>query len=234
MPNDNTFSDYLDGVADARALRAIYMVINGIACIAALFLLIVGVTGLSDMFKEFGGTALPITSIILGCLVAVLSLVGIVGSIKRSQYVFGTYSGLLTLLVVLQLVALTTIWLRPHDIQEKFGDIWQQMYKNDRGSIKYIERDLKCCGFKNPKDRAVPKLCLTDERFGYQQGCIGPLETQWHHRREVALWAGFAMVAAQVVVLVIGTELARRYRRARQDYQQVPRRNEDDPLLRAT
>ncbi|KAJ2862466.1 hypothetical protein GGH94_004256 [Coemansia aciculifera] len=228
-----TFGEYLDRLGGTSVLRVIHMTMNGIAAVAGTFLVIMGTTSLLDMFKTFGGTSLPIFSIILGSLVVLISLVGIVSSIKRSQYMFGTYSGLLTLLVLFQLVVLLVIWLRPYDVESRFTDVWERLYKNDPDSIRYIEKDLKCCGFESPVDMAVPDNCATKKHYGFSTGCITPLQFQWHHRRNAALWAGFTMVGAQIIALVMGAELGRRYRDVRQGYQRVPGRAEGSPLLRA-
>ncbi|KAJ2057255.1 hypothetical protein GGI17_005750 [Coemansia sp. S146] len=214
-----TFGEYLDRLGGTSVLRVIHMTMNGIAAVAGTFLIIMGTTSLLDMFKTFGGTSLPIFSIILGSLVVIISLVGIISSIKRSQYMFGTYSGLLTLLVLFQLVVLLVIWLRPYDVESRFTDVWERLYKNDPDSIRYIEKDLKCCGFESPVDMAVPDNCATKKHYGFSTGCITPLQFQWHHRRNAALWAGFTMVGAQIIALVMGAELGRRYRDVRQGYQ---------------
>ncbi|KAJ2641899.1 hypothetical protein GGF44_001917, partial [Coemansia sp. RSA 1694] len=117
MAATSTFGEYLDRLGGTSVLRVIHMALNGIAAVAGIFLVVVGTSSLLSMFKTFGGTSLPVSSIILGTLVVLISLVGIVSSVKRSQYMFGTYSGLLTLLVLVQLVVLLVIWLRPYDVE---------------------------------------------------------------------------------------------------------------------
>ncbi|KAJ2006315.1 hypothetical protein GGI04_000689 [Coemansia thaxteri] len=226
-----TFGEYLDRIGGTSMLRIVHMVLNGIAAAAGVFLIVMGVTNLFDMFKIFGGASLPISSIVLGSLVVLITTVGIVGSIKRSQQMFGTYSGLLTLLVLVQLVVLLVLWLRPHDVEARFSDVWEGLYKNDQDTIRSIEKDLKCCGFQSPVDMAVPDNCATKKHYGFSVGCVGPLEYQWRQRRCSALWAGFTMVGAQIVALLMGAELGRRYRLAREGYQRVPGR-EGSPLLR--
>ncbi|KAJ2017443.1 hypothetical protein GGI01_002628 [Coemansia sp. RSA 376] len=227
-----TFGEYLDRLGGTSVLRVIHMTMNGIAAVAGTFLVIMGTTSLLDMFKTFGGKSIPIASIVLGSLVVLISLVGIVSSIKRSQYMFGTYSGLLTLLVLFQLVVLLVIWLRPYDVDSRLSDVWEKLYNNDPDSIRSIEKDLKCCGFESPVDMAVPDNCATKKHYGFSTGCLEPLKFQWHHRSSAVLWAGFTMIIAQIVALVMGAELGRRYRDVRQGYQRVPGR-EGSPLLRA-
>ncbi|KAJ2910521.1 hypothetical protein GGI21_000792 [Coemansia aciculifera] len=233
MATTTAFGEYLDRLGGTSVLRAIHMLLNGIAATAGIFLIIMGTSSLLDMFKTFGGTSLPVTSIVLGTLVVLISLVGIVGSVKRSQYMFGTYSGLLTLLVLVQLVVLLVIWLRPYDVEARFSDVWEGLYKNDPDSIKFIEKDLKCCGFESPVDMAVPANCSVKKHYGFSDGCVGPLRFQWKQRRHALLWAGFTMVGAQIVALVMGAELGRRYRNARDGYHRVPGHAEGSPLLRA-
>ncbi|KAJ2724599.1 hypothetical protein GGI07_001852 [Coemansia sp. Benny D115] len=228
------FDEYLDRVSGSGTLRVIHMVLNGIAAAAGIFLLVTGVTSLFDMYRTFGGNAMPITCAILGAIVSFVSFLGIVGSIKRSQYMFGTYSALLTLLVVAQIIVLMVIWLHPEHIEDKFSNVWENLYDNDPQTIKYIEKDLRCCGFRNPADMAVPKTCAVKKNYGFTEGCLGILEEQWHGRRKAMLWAGVAIVGAQVLALLMGAELGRRYKRAREGgYQRVPAANEGSPLLRA-
>ncbi|KAJ2581925.1 hypothetical protein GGH95_001820 [Coemansia sp. RSA 1836] len=233
MAATSTFGEYLDRLGGTSVLRVIHMALNGIAAVAGIFLVVVGTSSLLSMFKTFGGTSLPVSSIILGTLVVLISLVGIVSSVKRSQYMFGTYSGLLTLLVLVQLVVLLVIWLRPYDVEGRFSDVWEGLYKNDPDSLRAIEKDLKCCGFKSPVDMAVPDNCATKKHYGFSDGCVDPLRFQWRHRRSAILWAGFTMVGAQIIALVMGAELGRRYRNAREGYHRVPGRAEGSPLLRA-
>ncbi|KAJ2693470.1 hypothetical protein H4218_006025 [Coemansia sp. IMI 209128] len=228
-----TFGEYLDRLGGTSVLRVTHMTLNGIAAVAGMFLIIVGTASLLDMFEAFGGASLPISSLVLGSLVVLISLVGIVSSVKRSQYMFGAYSGLLTLLVLVQLVVLLAIWLRPYDIESRFSDVWEKLYKNDPDTLRLIEKDLKCCGFQSPVDMAVPANCATKKHYGFSAGCIKPLEIQWHYRRSAALWAGFTMVGAQIVALAMGAELGRRYRDIRQGYQRVSGHVEGSPLLRA-
>ncbi|KAJ2706414.1 hypothetical protein FB645_001559 [Coemansia sp. IMI 203386] len=228
------FGEYLDRLSGSGILRAIHMVINGVAAGAGIFLLVTGVTGLFDVYKTFGGMAMPLMCSVLGLLVTFVSFLGIVGSIKRNQYIFATYSALLTLLVVVQIIALLVIWLHPEHIEDRFSTAWEGLYDKDPDTIRYIEKDLKCCGFKSPTDMPVPAHCITKKHYGFTVGCLEPLEHQWHQRRTAVLWAGLAIVGAQVISLLMGAELARRYKRAREGgYHRVPERTEGSPLLRA-
>ncbi|KAI9499991.1 hypothetical protein GGI25_002997 [Coemansia spiralis] len=229
------FGEYLDRLGGAGTMRVVHVVLNIVAATLGIFFLIIGTTGAFDLYKSFGGTTVPVMSIVLGGLVTMISLVGIVGSIKRSQYMFGTYSGLLAILVIVQLIALTMIWLRPGDIEDKFGNVWEGFYENDPDTIRYIERDLKCCGFKSPVDMPVPANCSLKKHYGFTVGCLKPLAQQWRAQRRTVLWAGFGMVGAQILALVLGAELGRRYMNARHgEYQRVPgERNEASPLIRA-
>ncbi|KAJ1825795.1 hypothetical protein LPJ73_009168 [Coemansia sp. RSA 2703] len=229
-----SFGEYLDHLSNSKVLRATHMVLNGVAAGAGIFLLAVGASGLFDKYKVFSGTTLPLLSATLGASVAFVSFLGIAGSIKRSQHIFGTYSALLTLLVVVQVIGLLVIWLRPEHIEDRFGQAWEKLYEDDQDTIRYIEKDLQCCGFKSPIDMAVPKNCSVKKHYGFVTGCLEPLEHQWHAKRHAMLWAGLAIVGAQVVALLMGAELARRYKRARDGgYHQVPARTEGSPLLRA-
>ncbi|KAJ2453536.1 hypothetical protein EV183_002175 [Coemansia sp. RSA 2336] len=227
-----SFGDYLDRMGGNETMRAVHMTMNGIAGIAGIFFIITGVTSLFDVYKVFGGATMPILHIIIGSLVAFISLLGIVGSVKRSQYIFGTYSGILTLLVIVQIIGLLILWLRPFDVEERFSDVWENLYEKDQESIRYIEHDLKCCGFASPVDMPVPANCSVKKKYGYTRGCLKPLVHEWRHSRHMILWIGFAMVLAQVVSLVMGAELGRRYKRAREGYQRVAGRAEGSPLLR--
>ncbi|KAJ2482615.1 hypothetical protein IWW56_000957 [Coemansia sp. RSA 2131] len=230
----NDFGEYLDQLAGNQTMRVLHMTMNGIAGVAGIFFIVTGVASLFDMYKVFGGSTVPIFYIVIGSLVALISMVGIAGSIKRSQYVFGTYSGILALLVVVQIIGLLVVWLRPFDVEDKFSNVWEKMYENDPDSIRYIEKDLKCCGFTSPVDMPVPANCSVKKKFGFVRGCLKPLEHEWRHSRHMVLWIGTAMVGAQIVALGMGAELARRYKNARQGYQRVPGHMEGSPLIRNT
>ncbi|KAI7826292.1 Tetraspanin family-domain-containing protein [Kickxella alabastrina] len=228
------FREYLDAISGSGMLRVIHMVLNGAAAAAGIFLMVTGVAGLTDMYKTFGGIAMPLTCAILGGLVTFVAFLGVIGAIKRSEYMFGTYSALLTILVAVQVIALMIVWLRPGHIEDRFSSVWEGLYDNDQDTIRSIEKDLRCCGFKSPVDMAVPANCSVKKHYGFAVGCLEPLQHQWHARRKSMLWAGAAIVSAQVLSLVMGAELARRYKRAREGgYQRVPARNEGSPLLRA-
>ncbi|KAJ1666644.1 hypothetical protein IW140_002597 [Coemansia sp. RSA 1813] len=229
------FGEYLDRLAGSGAMRVVHMVMNVVAATIGIFFLIIGITGVFDTYKDFGGLALPVTAIVLGTLVTMISLIGIIGSIKRSQHLFAAYSGLLTLLVLAQLVALLVIWLKPNDIDTRFGKVWEKLYENDPDTIRYIEKDLKCCGFKSPVDMPVPAHCSVKKHYGFTTGCLDILEHQWSAQKSTILWAGFAMVGAQIVSLLLGAELGRRYMNSQNEYQRVPQpaRNEGSPLLHA-
>ncbi|KAJ1725683.1 hypothetical protein LPJ53_000162 [Coemansia erecta] len=228
------FGEYLDRLSNSGVLRVTHMVLNGIAAGAGIFLLVIGTSGLFDVYKNFGGITLPLLSAVLGASVTFVSFLGIIGSIKRSQQVFGTYSALLTLLVIVQAIGLLVLWLHPEHIEDRFSDVWEKLYDDDQDTIRYIEKDLQCCGFKSPIDMAVPKNCSVKKHYGFVVGCLEPLQHQWHSKRHAMLWAGLAIIGAQVVSLLMGAELARRYKRAREGgYHQVPERTEGSPLLRA-
>ncbi|KAJ2522781.1 hypothetical protein GGI11_001631 [Coemansia sp. RSA 2049] len=230
------FGEYLDRLAGSGTLRVVHMVMNVVAATIGIFFVIIGVTGVFDTtYKDFGGITVPITAIVLGAVVTMISLVGIIGSIKRSQQMYAAYSGLVTLVVMAELIALLVIWLKPHDVESQFEKVWQKMYDNDPGSIKHIEKDLRCCGFKSPVDMPVPANCSVKKHYGFTTGCLDMIEHQWHAQRSTILWAGFAMVGAQIVSLLLGAELGRRYMNSRNgEYQRVqPVRNEGSPLLRA-
>ncbi|KAJ2615320.1 hypothetical protein H4S08_001284 [Coemansia sp. RSA 1365] len=227
-----TVRDFLNGFNEGKWLRITHMLLNAVAATAGIFFLIAGIADLYNVYEVFGGKTLPILYILIGGLVTFISLVGIIGSAKESQYIFGTYSGLLALLVIIQIIGLMVIWLRPLDIEDKFSNVWEKLYEDDQDTIKYIEKDLKCCGFKSPVDMPVPAHCSVKKHYGFTTGCLEPLEHQWNTRRQSILWVGFAMVSAQIVALLMGAELVRRFRRTREGYQRVPGQAEGSPLLR--
>ncbi|KAJ2532647.1 hypothetical protein EV175_007138 [Coemansia sp. RSA 1933] len=119
--------------------------------------------------------------------------------------------------------------LKPTDVEARFGSVWESTYENNPDELKSIEKDLKCCGFKSPVDMAVPAHCAVKKHYGFSTGCLELLEQQWHGQRSTVVWVGVAMVGAQIVSLLLGAELGRRYRSTSTE----PRRTEESPLLRA-
>ncbi|KAI8323489.1 hypothetical protein GQ54DRAFT_303274 [Martensiomyces pterosporus] len=203
-----------------------------VAATIGVLLLVLGVTGLFDMFHVFGGNIIPTFAIVVGALVTVVSLVGIVGSLKQNMCLIGAHTGVLTVLVLVQAIFLVVVWLEPKDAEESFYDVWQGLYKNSPDTIRRVEKDLTCCGFRNPIDMAVPANCSINRKYGYSEGCFGALEAQWVDRRGGVLVAGITVVAVQVISLVLGAELARRFKRDQDEYRRLSENNESAALLR--
>ncbi|KAJ1734048.1 hypothetical protein LPJ61_001268 [Coemansia biformis] len=227
------FREYLDRLGHSGLLRAAAMLLNTVAATAAIFLVVTGIVDRVSTYSVFGGATMPVGSIVIGAVVACVSLLGIVGSAKRSQYLCGTYAGLAAVLVVLQMIALTVLWLRPYDTEDSFARAWETLYNDDPNTIRFIERDLKCCGFRSPVDMPVPATCSIKKKYGFSTGCLGPLESAWERKRESVIWAGVVMVGAQLVTLLMGAELARRYKRSREGYERLAGHAEDSALVGA-
>ncbi|KAJ2780093.1 hypothetical protein H4R18_003636 [Coemansia javaensis] len=201
-------------------LRGLHMGLSAAAAVPALFLACVGMVDLFGLHAWFSGMTVPALLVAAGVAVSGVALLGVAGSAKRSQHLCGMYSGLAALLVGAQALGLVIMWLWPIDPEHDFYDTWRIMYDADRVTIRRIENTLQCCGFRSPVDMPVPKHCAV--KTGFTTGCLTPLATAWEWRRHAVLVAGTVAVAAQLVALLVGVEMARRYKRQRLGYQQIP------------
>ncbi|KAJ2771040.1 hypothetical protein IWQ56_001758 [Coemansia nantahalensis] len=230
---DSGFGAYLDRLSSNGPLRAATMLLNTVAATAAIFLVVTGVVDLFSRYSAFSGTAGPVTGIVLGTVIAAVSLVGIVGPAKRSQHICGAYAGLAAVLVAVQLVALVALWLQPVDAEDSLARAWTKLYESDPATIRYVEQDLRCCGFRNPLDMPVPAHCSIKKKYGFAAGCLAPLQSAWEQRRTSIAWAGMVLVSAQLLALMLGVDLARRYKRSREGYQQLAGSEEADSAAQA-
>ncbi|KAJ1931225.1 hypothetical protein EC988_009855, partial [Linderina pennispora] len=164
--------------------KGLHMALNSITGLAGLCMLALGITGLTQSFKIFTDNTFPWLAVSLGVLVVTASAIGITGCIKESKYLIGSYTGVLALLVLLQIATVIIAWLQPEGtLVDRFRNEWQHLYVNDPKMLKTLEKANMCCGFSTPADFALPTDCSVNKKFGFTQGCLQPLLNNWNRTR---------------------------------------------------
>ncbi|ORX66180.1 hypothetical protein DL89DRAFT_270371, partial [Linderina pennispora] len=181
---------------------------------------------------SFTDNTFPWLAVSLGVLVVTASAIGITGCIKESKYLIGSYTGVLALLVLLQIATVIIAWLQPEGtLVDRFRNEWQHLYVNDPKMLKRLEKANMCCGFSTPADFALPTDCSVNKKFGFTQGCLQPLLNNWNRTRGCVLAAGIILVVIQMLALSVGTEMIRRYKLDDRAPSDREHNSETSPLL---
>ncbi|XP_078034505.1 CD63 antigen-like [Augochlora pura] len=210
--------------------------ITGIVFIAVGTVILVVYSGYNN-FMDSWFFAAPVFMIVIGIVVFVVSFFGCCGAVKENHCMIITFSVLLLLIFVLELVAGISGYLMQSEVRYMVENRMSNTMKeyeteaNIRKSWDIMHHDLQCCGMNGPPDWAqigfaentlpnscckeVPKgsKCDTNSIYVYQGGCMHSLQNAIEHNALILGGVGIGIAIIQLVGVIFACCLARSIRR---------------------
>jgi len=194
-----------------KCVKYLLFVSNLLFVVAGIVLISLGVIT-NHTFAQFGtivkttNLTLPSTLfIVAGAIVFVIAFLGCCGAVKENHCMMMTYSVLIGLLLVVQLVAAVTAYYREDDVKGVFTQGMNEALKKYgednaegeeiRKTWDFIQKDFKCCGSNNYTDwfgvtpfnasmPIIPESCCQEETAG----CTADITEAGPKPRPGVLW----------------------------------------------
>ncbi|XP_068147118.1 23 kDa integral membrane protein [Drosophila tropicalis] len=219
-------------------VKYILFIFNLLCSICGILLIVFGallfsnVHNIDDFAEAVRTQQVPITMIVLGTVILLISWFGCCGAIRESYCMSMTYSILLFVLMIGQLVLVVYIWVQKDRYLQIMGDVVEKAWDRRTRRADYmdaIQISMECCGRNNFSDYAFqgyfPPSCCKDtnncrQETVYRRGCKAAFVEFWDRNSDILKWSGLVVAAIEFVGFVFACCLAnsiRNYRR-RADY----------------
>lgn len=215
--------------------RAIVILANTLSSISALILIGASIYGMIVTDVHFASYAIPLASFILGLFVLLVSMIGCCGAVIEHKQVLIAYFIILAVLIIAQVNIAIIMFTNARNVETILDKAWDKAYEDQPGLIRDIEHKYFCCGFRNTRDRAIPKsspdACEKNPWFGYDQSCLTSLTNVYRSNQTALGILGLILAIIQVLALLasfILLKCLRDYPQTDQDY-----RNEYEGLVRS-
>ncbi|XP_076230059.1 CD63 antigen-like isoform X2 [Nomia melanderi] len=210
--------------------------ITGIVFIAVGTVILVVYSGYSN-FMDTWFFAAPVFMIIIGAVVFLVSFFGCCGAVKENHCMIITFSVLLLLIFVLELVAGISGYLMQREVRqmvENRMNITMKDYSTDITTNKswdIMQHDLQCCGMNGASDWAsagfsdntIPNSCCREVPVGskcdinsiyiYEGGCMQSLQSAIEYYSLILGGVGIGIAIIQIIGVIFACCLARSIRR---------------------
>ena len=183
-----------------------------------------------------GIASLPAWSIGLGAFLALVALVGALGSFLLNRVLLAVFACLTAVLIVAQVSVGVTAYVR----QDKFPVVVSAAWDTAENSTRaYLETTFDCCGLDNTTDRAYLPGCpgynassssasadeaAVDETVAsslYNGGCMAPILALAYRVANKVGAALLGITAFEVLTLIITAVLLCRIRKAKVNYSRM-------------
>lgn len=169
--------------------RSLVIIVNLLILTLALLLIYVSLNAFeqdyeldafNDTHPRLVHTYVSILCAGLGLIIAMLSLLGLIGAVKKSKGILGTYAAIILLLVSLLFITVIVTYSISastssyKDIDKSFVNSTVVVYNHVDSSdmktriIDKIQKSFACCGVNSPNDwteyslHKIPKSCCSD------------------------------------------------------------------------
>jgi len=208
--------------------------ICGILIIAFGALMFTGVSSVKDLGDAFATQGLPVSLIVLGSAILIISFFGCCGAIRESSCMTMTYAALLFLLLICQIALIVFAFLSKKDFLDEISKMVDKAWEERRNGpastvMDTLQSTYKCCGSNGPSDYALilqislPKSCCDPNADtcivginSYGIGCKSAVSRWWESNWDLIKYVGIGIAAIEFVGLVFACCLAnnvRNYRR---------------------
>jgi len=150
---------------DLKCYRALLFILNTLFLVSGVLLIALGAYALTHYVDGVSESNLTIALIVLGSLVAIVSLFGCIGVSFKSRGMLKAYFAFVLVFMLVQIAVGITAYIYRDDIPIYASENWGKL--TDTGK-QDIERAFVCCGWADPTDRPSPTC--TDV-YGYTDGC---------------------------------------------------------------
>lgn len=201
--------------------------ICGILLIVFGILLFSNIHNIDDIAEAVQTQQVPITMIVLGSVILLISFFGCCGAIRESYCMSMTYSVLLFVLMIGQLALVIYMWVQKDRYLVMMGDVVEKAWARKTRKSDYmdaIQISMECCGKNSYFDYSFqgyypPSCCKANNcniENVYRRGCKQTFVDFWDKNSDVIKYAGLVVAAIEFVGFIFACCLAnniRNYRR---------------------
>ncbi|XP_030374897.1 23 kDa integral membrane protein [Scaptodrosophila lebanonensis] len=219
-------------------VKYILFIFNLLCSICGILLIVFGallfsnIHSIDDFSEALRTQQVPITMIVLGTVILLISWFGCCGAIRESYCMSMTYSVLLFVLMVGQLALVAYMWIQKDKYLMIMDDVVEKAWDRRTRKADYmdaIQISMECCGRNQYTDYQFqgyfPPSCCKDTNncrveTVYRRGCKQAFREFWDRNSDIIKYTGLVIAAIEFVGFVFACCLAnsiRNYRR-RADY----------------
>jgi hypothetical protein len=188
--------------AAIRSMKLFVIVLNVVTALAGLSLIVFGIYALYRSELVLYSKSIPVTMIISGSLVFLISFVGCFGAEMEHRTTLMTYFGAFLLIVLAQVIVTIYAFSNTDKIDDTLDNAWQRAYEHRPKAIRTIEDEFSCCGYRNIYDRAVPNNCSQSPSYGYETSCYTQLMEAYKNNQTTIGVVGGLLGFLQIVALL--------------------------------
>ena len=181
------------------------VVLNFLNLLLGMAVLAVGIygTAVGSQLTHLVSITAPILVLVLGGLLVLASVLGLYATFMENTKMLRTYFGMLSALLLVQVIVSAVAVARRQDVDLKIYDAWGRAYDHDQHLIQKLEKTYACCGFATLHDRPIPENCATDKEFGFTRPCREPLGHAARSSLKTLGWSGLWLGLLQGLVLLL-------------------------------
>lgn len=156
-------------------------------------------------------TTLPFGLMGLGSLLLLISITGMFGIIMQKRDVLVIHLSILFVLIVAQLLLSIYFLVSIRSVPRYLNKMWDHRYRYQIRTIRDIQHEYHCCGFRHIDDRSFPKPQIDEngefsetcyELYGYTRPCMKILQNQAAQRLQTLGMTMMILCCVQVVALM--------------------------------
>lgn len=218
----------------ASIVKYILFIFNMLALVCGILLIVFGSLVLShlgdirDIADTFKTSSIPITIIVIGCIIFIISFVGCCGAIRENTCLTMTYSVFMIVLFILQMIMVVYIWIEKDSFLNAMNKIvdqaWQQ--RHDKGHyMDFFQINFNCCGRFGVQDygkETVPNSCCgasasscSVDMARNKYGCSQMFRNFISTNIAIAQYAGLVVAAVELVAFIFACCIANQARNER-------------------
>lgn len=197
------------------------VLLNAGFLLSGFLLIVVGAYAYSESLPGLSSQYIAVGLIVLGCIFAVISLLGFFGFLRENKRIVVTYLVIVCVFVVVEVALAITAYVRKDDFESVAYVGWQHLYYNDPKGIINIEESLACCGWYNVTDFPVPGDCSTAVGFGWLVGCRNAVDAVVESSYLAAGAIAVSLAVIQTVAVIFSCVAVRYFKPAQEREQEL-------------
>ncbi|EDW74141.1 uncharacterized protein Dwil_GK21773 [Drosophila willistoni] len=190
------------------------------------------INALPDYDSLISSNGIPICILVLGGIILIVSFIGVWAIYRQSVTLTGTYTSLVCLLFILQLVMTCWVFVNRTAFAQDMSALVTKVWKNNDEANNYpmgaLELAFECCGNTGWTDydalgENIPGTCCayTDRTstcsasiYQLRSGCNAKFTSFWKDNTNTIGWAGVGLCIYELIVIILAGALAWRQRKA--------------------
>lgn len=180
-----------------------------------------------SVFPENNPTIVPITVVVLGSIIFIISFFGCCGAIRENQCMVSTYAFFLLVIIVLQIILAVFAFMYTEDLANAAYDGFNKLFNQAQSSqeariaVEGIQRGLSCCGSTGPASWGanIPDSCCADGSQctianSFPNGCASTIHEVVNTSGLLIAWFAVCFAGIQLVGVIFACCLANSIRNA--------------------